>query len=184
MERMSMRRDPKAPSRNLSLTDCVERMSLLSGKDRLRSAVRFAVTEVFQLGEPGLDRLRRELEAFLGTSATGGGVRVVVTAGRQPWDLVARDLHELAEGARDLLMGAAQGDGTAGATSVAEAVVVDVVRSRSGSRTLRIGGSVQASFRLALAFLLATDVGGKVRRCSECERCFVRVRRQLYCSPT
>lgn len=178
--------------------------------DRLRWAVYFGGVNVMALPEPALRKLRDELAAFLGivalrrptrkeaaaspgvigvskrpqrddlVAAKGFDVDVAVTKRPFAAELSRLELHLLQESARQLVEGAAAGNGTRGSVPI-EAVVVDVVGDGS-ARTLRIGGSVQAGFLLSLALLLATEAGSRVKQCPECGRLFARVRRQIYCS--
>lgn len=155
--------------------------------DRVRFAVRFA-SEPLPQSARGLDKLRRELAAFLGMTRRGGdkepggfGVEVNAVRPPHPWDYTLAQLFMLQEDARQMIEAAV--DGRGGHSTVIsddQEIIADVVGLPT-TRTLRIGGSVRAGFLLTLAFLLAGTGAPPVLKCPECGRLFVRVRRQKYC---
>ena len=156
--------------------------------DRVRFAVRFASENVMALGAPALNKLQRELAAFLGTTRKGArlpggfGVQVVNARPPYPWDYSKVEMFSLQQDASALLENAIDGHGLHPTTiSDDQELIADVVTGAKGKRTLRIGGSVRAGFLLTLAFLLAGTGAPTVLKCPECGRPFVRVRRQKYC---
>jgi hypothetical protein len=157
--------------------------------DRVRFAVRFASESALPLRAPALNKLLRELAAFLGLTRKGVdppggfGVQIINVRPPYPWEYSRVQLFQLQRDARELLESAVEGRGRRSTTiSDKQDLIADVV-GRPGERTLRIGGSVRASFLLTLALLLAGKTAVPVLKCPEpkCGRLFVRMRRQKYC---
>ena len=160
-------------------------MKIKTDVDRISFAVRFADMNVMAAKEATLRKLRRELGEFLGftqRAATGRfDVHAAITRAPYPRGYSRRELHELRKAALEILTGAVEGKGFTGGVSI-DGVVVDVV-GPADERVLRFSGTTLSCFVLTLAFLLKGRAGERVAKCPECRRIFVRVRRQLYCTP-
>lgn len=159
-------------------------------QSELEAFLGFGVTGPLRLGRPRTDGSATRApfppdyaSGDLAASAKPepAGTEVVVSGEPYPWDLSPVDLFRLQRDARDLINQAIGGRGYQSTTiSDKQELIVDVIGG-PGTRTLRVGGSVRASFLLKLAILMLTDAGRRVSQCPECGSFFVRVRRQKYC---
>ena len=156
--------------------------------DRVRFAVDFVTQDVLSMRGPALNKLRQDVAAFLGLTRKGrippGALVAQVSVVRPPYPRTASKsmLFRLQRDARAMLEQAVEGKGLSPTTiSDGQDLLVDVVGGTTGPRSLRIGGSMRAGFLLTLALLLSGKAGASVRKCLECKRLFIRVRRQMYC---
>jgi len=150
--------------------------------ERVRFALRFAAMDVAALRPRALHALWRQLRGVLGLPAASGVAKVV--NGRRVGDALFNDnrcralLLEHQEDARTLLKHVRKG----GPISVPMLNVT--MTGRAGDpRSVAFRGAPPATFRVALAFLLFSEAGARLRVCPECKTLFVRVRRQLFCNP-
>ena len=161
--------------------------------DRVRFAVRFATGKSpMALSERALKKLRDDVSTFLGFTGRRSkpppafGLHVTVLRAPWPWDCSKFALHEIHEETNRLLQNTVDGRGMDPTTisdgKDGQALGIDIVGPPE-ERTPRIAGSVRAAFLFTLWYLFASKAGDRVRACPECGRIFLRVRRQIYCSP-
>lgn len=151
-------------------------------EDRVRFVLRLAGTDVPALRERALRGLWRHARAFFGLPSSSG-IKVIGSRSAQ-----ARYTSDENERRRKQLL-KMQGDAAGVLEQVRTGRPVSVPMSDvtmighpGDPHSVAFRGSVAATFRAALAFLLFNEPGGHVRACPECTALFYRVRRQEYCS--
>jgi hypothetical protein len=185
-----------------------------TAEDRLAFAIDFAQKDLTQLRQGDWLNLKEDFEAFFltaGQSATpqdlGGIITMPVTA-PLPQDFTAEDFRRIQELTLNILASAA--DYVAGSAVVTRShqhtqtgaiipptamkeeefkgnilfYVLPYPLSSKGQAFLSFTGSTRDLFFLILAFLLRQQPKDRIRRCPECQRLFLRMRKQAYCSRT
>lgn len=161
--------------------------------DRLRFAVRFAEDNFGRYRDADWAKLRQDLGDFLhgapGVQTTGsdfGGIFVTAIDPPLVQDYPESKLRELQATTKAILRELADEPDLSGGPVhttrrpfglAARWFVIRV----AGLTMLSAQGTVRDAFLLRLLFLVNQTPIGNMRRCSECDRLFWRVGRQLYC---
>jgi hypothetical protein len=174
--RFSLKRAKQKFARDIERVDSALGRMGNSPLDRLKWLLSFAETDLSQLREGDWLNLQSDLRAFIFEEG-------VVTGAEDPLKLNREGLRTLKGEIRNLILAIVRGGSHSLELPKLRHVVGRVKRQGRLGRVLHViqGGDARALVLLDVFKLLEVE-GPRLKKCTECPKLFVSVKRQAYCS--